>query len=161
MVPGTLQTGYQSAVSRENVAQMFVNLIELASGKSIEDFLADKGVAMDENAFTDTSDSAVLAVGALGIIQGVGNGRFDPEANLTRAQIAAILNRAAGVLGVDTSGYSHSFTDVVGHWVDSELGWAVAMRIIEGRGGGLFDPDTAVTTQEAIAITYRALNALE
>ena len=160
MVPGTLQTGYQSAVSRGSVAQMFVNLIELASGKSIEDFLADKGVAMDENAFTDTSDPAVLAANALGIIQGVGNGRFDPDANLTRAQIAAILNRAAVVLGVDTSGYSHNFTDVSDHWVDSELGWAVAMHIIEGRGGGLFDPDTAVTTQEAIAITYRALNAL-
>ena len=160
IVPGTLQTGYQSTISRGNVVQMFVNLIELASGKSIEDFLADKGVIVNPNAFTDTSDPAVLAANALGIIQGVGHGCFDPNSNLTRAQIAAILNRAAGVLGVDTSGYSHSFSDVAGHWVDSELGWAVAMNVIEGRGNGLFDPDAAVTTQEAIAITYRALNAL-
>ncbi len=41
--------------------------------------------------FTDTSDPAVLALYELGIINGVGNDRFDPDAGLTRAEISKII----------------------------------------------------------------------
>ena len=155
-----LQRNYQGSVTRGDVAQMFINLIEQASGENIDSFLAEHGAQIDNGAFTDTHDRAVLAANALGIINGTGNGAFSPNATLTRAQLAAILGRVAGVMGQDTTGYTHSFTDVTGHWVSTELGWAVQNGIINGRGNGIFDPDTPVTTQEAIAITYRALGAL-
>ena len=71
--------------------------------------MAAKGVTINNSAFTDTTDKAVLAANALGIINGVAEGRFDPDGTLTRAQIAAIINRVARVMGVDTEGYSHSF----------------------------------------------------
>lgn len=119
------------------------------------------GVEVNPSAFTDTSDKAVLAANALGIIQGVGNNKFDPDGTFTRAQIAAIINRIARVLGVDTDGYSHIFSDVVGHWVDSELGWPSSVGIINGVGDNKFSPDTELTTEQAIAITYRALQVLK
>ena len=90
----------------------------------------------------------------------MGNGRFDPDGTLTRSQIAAILNRIARLMGVRTSGYSHSFTDVSGHWVNSELGWPVHAGIIQGVGNNRFDPDGDLTTEQAIVIAYRALEAL-
>ena len=77
---------------------------------------------INPTAFTDTTDKNVLAANALGIINGVGNNRFDPNGTFTRAQIAAILNRTAEVLGVETDGYTHTFTDVSGHWVSDSLG---------------------------------------
>ena len=156
LVPENLRKNYTSPISRGNVAQMFINLLENASGMTIDEFMAAKGVSINNNAFTDTSDKAVLAANALGIINGVGGGRFDPNGTLTRAQIAAIINRVAGALGIDTKGFSHSFADVKGHWVDAELGWPSSVGIINGRDATTFDPNGNLTTQEAIAITYRA-----
>jgi len=161
LVPENLQKNYTWPVSRGNVAQMFINLIEQSSGKPINEFMGEMGVEVNPSAFTDTNDKAVLAANALGIIQGIGNNKFDPDGTFTRAQIAAIINRIARVLGVDTDGYSHSFSDVVGHWVDSELGWPSSVGIINGVGNNQFSPDTELTTEQAIAITYRALQVLK
>ena len=156
LVPEHIQKNYTQPVSRGNVAQMYINFIEKYSGQSIDEFLVQKGVSINADAFTDTNDKAVLAANALGIIEGVGNGKFEPEGTFTRAHVAAILNRIASVLGIDTAGYTHSFTDVVGHWVDAELGWPVHVGIIKGVGGNRFEPDTYLTTEQVIAATYRA-----
>lgn len=95
------------------------------------------------------------------ILSSTGNSQFSPNGTFTRSQIAAIINRVARVLGVNTDGYTHSFTDVVGHWVDSELGWPSSVGIINGVGNNQFSPDTELTTEQAIAITYRALQILK
>jgi len=136
---------------------MFINLIEKASGQTIEDFMAAKGVTINNNAFTDTSDKAVLAANALGIIRGVGNNMFDPNGVFTRAQIAVIINRVARVLGVNTDGYTHSFTDITDDWINAELGWPVHAEIIQGEGNNRFNPYGKLTTEMAIIVTYRAL----
>ena len=154
-------SAYTKPVSRADVAQMFINLLEQGSGKSVEALIAEKGATINKEAFTDTSDYAVLAANALGIINGTGNAKFSPNGTFTRAQIAAIINRVAGVSGIDTDGYSHSFTDVSEHWVSSELGWPSSVGIINGIGSGKFSPDTELTTEQAIAIAYRALQVLK
>jgi len=160
LVPENLQKNYQSSLPRGSVAQMFINLIEKSTGQSIEDFMETKGVQINNNAFTDTSDKAVLAANALGIINGVGNGKFEPDDTLTRAHVAALVNRVARVLGVQIAGYTHSFTDVSGHWVDSELGWPVHVGIIKGVGDNKFEPNTHLTTEQVFIATYRALQML-
>ena len=157
IVPAHLQRNYQNSLSRGNVAQMFINLIEKVSEMPINQFLASKGVTINKNAFTDTNDETVLAANALGIINGVGNGKFEPDGTLTRAHVAALLTRVANVLGVKTTGYSHSFTDVGGHWADSELGWPVHVGIINGVGGNRFEPDSPLTTEQVIIAAYRAI----
>lgn len=161
LVPENLQKNYQQPVSRGDVTQMFINLIEQSSGKSVDRLMDEKGVSVNKDAFTDTSDYAVLAANALGIINGTGNSQFSPNGTFTRGQIAAIINRVARVLGVNSDGYTHSFTDVVGHWADTELGWPSSVGIINGVGNNKFSPDTELTTEQAIAITYRALQILE
>ena len=162
LVPAELQQNYTTPVTRGQVAQMFINLLEKATGKTVDEIMAEKGVAINENAFTDTTDKAVLAANALGIINGTGNGKFSPDGTLKRAQIAAIINRVAKVMGVGTEGYTHEFTDITDNykWADSELGWPVYAGIINGVGGGKFNPGGDLTTEQAILITYRALGAL-
>jgi len=39
---------------------MFINLIEKASGQTIDDFMVSRGVTINNTAFTDTNDKAVL-----------------------------------------------------------------------------------------------------
>lgn len=160
LVPENLQRNYQKDVTRGAVAKMFINLIEQASGMSIDELMAEKGIEPNPNAFTDTDDPAVLAANALGVIHGVGDGRFDPDGTLLRAQIAGIICRAVHVLGMDTDGYTHAFSDVVGHWVEAEIGWPVHMEIIRGVSSTEFNPNGNLTTEQAIAITYRALAVL-
>ena len=160
LVPQELQRNYRNGITRGEMAQMFINLIEKASGQSIDDFMAAKGVAINDNAFTDTNDRAVLAANALGIIMGFGDGSFNPGGNFTRAHIAVMINRVARTLGVDTDGYTHSFIDMDGHWAEPELGWPVHAGIIEGVGDNMFDPEANLTTEMAIVLAYRALAPL-
>lgn len=162
LVPEELQKNYQSPVTRGQVAEMFIRLLEKASGRTVETIIADRGAAVDSGAFTDTDDGNVLAANALGIINGTGHGRFSPDGTLKRAQIAAIINRVAKVMGIDTEGCSHDFTDITGNyaWAYDELGWPVNAGIIKGVGGTRFSPGGDLTTEQAILITYRALSAL-
>ena len=163
LVPSELQKNYTSPVTRGQVAQMFVNLLEKATGRPIDSIMSEKKVTINQNAFTDTNDKAVLAANALGIINGTGNGKFSPNGTLKRAQIAAIINRVAKVMGIGTEGYTHEFTDITDNykWADSELGWPVHAGIINGVGNGRFNPGGDLTTEQAILITYRALGALK
>ncbi|MBQ7599434.1 MAG: right-handed parallel beta-helix repeat-containing protein [Clostridia bacterium] len=162
LVPEDLRKNYTSPVTRGQVAEMFIRLLEKASGKTVDEILSEKGVAVNENAFVDTTDRNVLYANALGIINGVGNNKFAPDQTLKRAQIAAIINRTAAVLGTDTEGYTHGFTDIVDNyaWAYDELGWPVFAEIIKGVGGTRFSPGGDLTTEQAILITSRALDAL-
>ena len=160
LVPAAMQTNYTKAVTRRQAAQLFVTLLEKSAGKDINSIMKEKGVAADKSAFSDTQDAAVLACNALGIIKGTAPGTFSPDSTLTRAQAAAILNRSAKVLGAETDGYRHSFTDVKGHWADSELGWAAAKGILEGTGDGKFSPEGQLTNEQTIAIVWRAFGVL-
>ena len=155
-----LQKNYTTTVSRGDVAQLIVNLLEKCMSKPIEEIMTDKNVQINNSVFTDTEDKAILSANALGIINGVGGGTFDPNGTLTRAQIAAILNRITGTMGQETDGFSHGFTDVAGHWVDTELGWPVHAEIINGVGNNMFDPEGNLTIEQVIALTYRALSKL-
>ena len=160
LVPESLRKGYRREITRGAVANIIINLVELASGMPITELMAEKGVGLDPSAFTDTQDLAVLAAHALGIIHGMGDGRFEPEGTLLRAQMAGIVCRVANLLGVETGGYTHSFGDLAGHWVEAEIGWPVHMKIIRGISPTEFNPDGTLTAEQAIAIAYRALAAL-
>lgn len=160
LVPKPNQQNFSKAISRRNAAQMFVSLLEAASGTDIQMLLRIHNVTVDQNAFSDTKDTAVLACNALGILKGTAPGVFSPDSTLTRAQSAAILNRAARILGVDTTGYTHSFTDVAGHWVSPELGWPAHTEILQGTGDGKFSPEIELTNEQAIAIVWRAWHVL-
>ncbi len=161
LVPEELRVDYRSQVSRLAVSGMFVHLLEAASGKNITALLEERDLSLNYEAFTDTADENVLAMNALGVINGVGDGQFGPDGTLTRGQIAAILNRIAKVLGVETEGYTHGFTDVEGTWVDKELGWPASAGIVNGVGDGRFDPNGVLTAEQAIAICLRCLKALK
>jgi len=161
LVPDTIaeKDYYIGSITRVETAQLLVSLIETTTGWPIDEYMSIMGVTADDGVFSDTGDAAVLAANALGIINGVGGGKFDPGGILTRAQIAAIINRTARLLGEDTTGFSHTFTDVKGHWVDSELGWPLSKNIMLGVGDNKFDPEGLLTTEQAVMVMYRSYMA--
>ena len=162
LVPDSLMKDFKSPVTRGQVAEMFVRLVERSYNMKMPDILAAKGLSVNEGVFSDTTDINVIYANALGIINGTGQGKFSPDGTLKRAQIAAIINRAAKVVGIPTDGNTHEFSDITGNysWADPELGWPVHAGVINGVGQGRFSPGGDLTTEQAIAITYRAYKAL-
>ena len=97
--------------------------------------------------------TAILELAERGIINGKGNGMFDPEAGMTRAEFAAITVRALGLEPGTTDAFSDVQADV---WYAPWIGTATRYGIVNGVGGGKFSPETAITWQEAAVMVSRA-----
>ena len=117
--------------------------------------------------FSDDADidyqEAVEVMTALEIIDGVGNNTFNPDGNVTRAQMAKMITIIC--LGnVDPSaflGTTTDLTDINGHWAEAYIKYCYSQGIIAGKGNGVFSPNTNVTTVEAakmllVAIGYNS-----
>lgn len=91
-----------------------------------------------------------------GLIQGRGNGMFDPNANITRAEFAAIVARFLGLPNeiVDTK---VSYTDTENNWAEGYIAQLTVKSIVEGKGDGKFDPNAVITRYEAVTMLNRAL----
>ncbi len=163
LIPEYIQKDWTSPITRGQVSEMFIRLLEKATGKSVDAIIAEKGATIEEGKFEDTNDANVYAANALGIINGTSSSKFSPNGTLKRAQIAALINRVAKVVGIETGGYTHSFEDITDNyaWVNAELGWPSTVGIINGVSSTRFNPGGDLTTEQAILITYRALNALK
>jgi len=97
--------------------------------------------------------TAIEALAARGIINGKSEGIFDPDAGMTRAEFAAIITRGLGLTAKDTG----VFTDVSSTaWYAGFVGTASAYGIVNGVGENRFDPEAAITRQEAAVMIARA-----
>ena len=89
-----------------------------------------------------------------GLLTGSG-GKIMPGENLTRAQMATIINRA---FGAERTVSISRFTDVkTTDWFYQEMAKAVAMKTFQGSGDKL-NPNNPITREEAFVVISRALN---
>ncbi|MCL2838555.1 MAG: S-layer homology domain-containing protein [Oscillospiraceae bacterium] len=94
---------------------------------------------------------------AQGVVNGVGNGQFAPNYNITRAQFAAILVRALGIPLNAESNNGDIFTDVNGtDWFASAVAAAYNVGLIRGYNG-YFRPNDEVSRQEMAIMLMTAL----
>lgn len=101
---------------------------------------------------TDWSAAGLRRAVDNGLLNGA-NGRIDGAGLLTRAQMAAIINRAfAAKKTADLSGYNDVSADA---WYRSDLAAAVAMGIFQGANGQL-NPERPITREEAFTVLARA-----
>ena len=108
--------------------------------------------------FTDVSGhwalNAITWGAKNGVVAGVGNGKFDPNANVTREQFAQMMYNYAKFKGYDLTaqGDLDSFTDVskVSDWATAALAWANGEGLINGNTDGTLAPNgTAIRGQAA------------
>mgnify|MGYP004614726211 CR=1 FL=1 len=139
--------GPNDQMTRAQVAQMFYNLLK------------DKNIAITVN-FSDVQGSdwyatAVNTLASLGIIRGVGDGIFDPNRSITRAEFATIALRFAD----KTAGGTNPFTDVASNdWYYSAVLNAVGFGWITGYSDGTFRPNASITRAEVATIVNRMLD---
>lgn len=110
--------------------------------------------------FTD----AIIWASENGIVNGVGNGKFEPEECVTREQMATILHRYAVKKGYDVSATTDisSYPDAssVNGWARDALVWANAEGLINGttfsgRPGTWLDPQGSATRAQVATILMR------
>ncbi|WP_075618337.1 DUF4350 domain-containing protein [Paenisporosarcina indica] len=126
---------------------------------------AYEGKFSDVKTDKDWAYAAIEAAARAGIINGHLNGKFDPDAEITREEIAVIIMRAvkyADSTLLDNLDTSKVFKDAnnIGAFATQSVKQAVALGIINGRGGNVFDPQDDATRAEAAVLLYRALNKL-
>ena len=102
--------------------------------------------------------SAVEYVNEKGYMTGVGNDKFAPDTEVTRAMFVTVLSRLAMV---QTDGLTSDFADVEsGKWYTGAIAWAAENGIVNGVGGGRFAPTKAISRQDLCTILYRFVNTM-
>ncbi|WP_157265736.1 choice-of-anchor I family protein [Paenibacillus sp. FJAT-27812] len=116
------------------------------------------GVGYSHVDFRDTAASfakdSIVYLSARNIIGGMGENKFAPKANMTRADFTLILARIAGV---QLDSYkSTSFSDVkASDYYAASVEWASEKGITGGIGSGKFDPKANISREQMVAMIAR------
>lgn len=138
-------------ITRLQFVQLVVNYLEKTAGEALEPAAADT--------FSDTADEAARKAYAAGIVQGTGDGRFQPGGLLTREQLAAMLWRALELTGAaagpaDLSAYADGAQ--VSPWAQESLAALISLGIMKGTEASTLAPKAPCTVEQAIALVWRA-----
>lgn len=130
----------------------------------------EKSTWTGKSSFSDVNKSrwyapAVEWAYRAGLITGVGEGKFAPEKNVTREQMALIMYNYAKKTGNDTSLDSNilsQFPDSgsVSGWAKEAMQWAVTHKVINGSDGKL-KPGSAAKRCEVAQVAVNADPILE
>jgi len=102
--------------------------------------------------------AAVEWAARMGIVSGVGDGRFDPNSHITREQMAVMLYRYAQVRNIPLPvAQAERFADfdTVSVWARNGVEAIQSAGFIGGRGDGRFDPLATATRAEVATIFAR------
>lgn len=139
-------------ITRAEVATIFFRLLT--------DDTRD-GKLTTQNSFADVNDGdwycrAVSTLASLGIVDGYPDGKFYPNAYITRAEFATIAAR----FDEEADDTSFGFTDVDGHWAEVAINEAANNGWVEGYEDGTFLPNKDITRAEAVTLINRVLHRL-
>jgi hypothetical protein len=121
-------------------------------------------MVMGTNRFTDVESGqwytdAVIWANTNGIVEGYDDGRFGPNDNITREQMAAILYRYATYKGYDTSASTDltAYADMsaVSVWALEAMKWAVAKGLITGMESTTLAPTETATRAQVATLLQR------
>ncbi len=171
LIPSRWFCDYRSNMTRGDFCMLALNTLCSFEGKYLYEILEERGIEVDESAFTDTDEYAILAACALGIVKGRGNGIFAPDDPITRQEAAVMLKQMADCAGTqpdfgDTLNYSDAgrIADwakkqviAVSRMIDSTINKAV----MGGVGNNEFSPTTYYTREQSFLTMVRLYHYLQ
>ena len=148
---GTSSTTFQPEVhlTRAMAAQVLYNL-------------EGQPAVTGDTTFTDAADAGDWAVKAItwaeqtGVVAGIGDGLFDPTANVTREEFAQMMYNYASYKEYDLTleGDLSPFEDAsaISSWAETAMSWANGSGLINGHDDGTIDPQGTTTRAQAASI---------
>ena len=105
---------------------------------------------------------AVAVLNGMGVFKGYEDGSFQPQGDITRAEVAAIVYRVytADVKDAKASMYAtyNKFSDMAGAgWAQGYIGYCANAALVKGYPNGTFQPSGKVTGYEVLAMILRAI----
>ena len=152
ILPDYMQNNYQNNITRAEFCTLLVNLIEKKSLTSIDWLILLRGQPMSTE-FDDTIYKNVSDIASLGIVNGVGDNKFNPLGEITRQEAAIMLMRTAGVLEYDVSAPETNLAGVA-DWAADGVNFVVDRGIMTGTDNG-FEPEGTYTKEQAITTMVR------
>lgn len=146
IVPASLQTNYQNAITRLEFAILAVGLFE-----------HHRGTISGRVQFTDTTNVNVQKAAYVGIVGGVGDNRFAPNNNITREQAAVLMSNLAREIGHPLRASNPTFADnnAIASWARAGVGQVQAANIMGGVGNNRFEPSGTFTREASIVTIMR------
>ena len=115
------------------------------------------GTGAVEPTYGDTAghwaESSIERWSGYGIIQG-SNGQFDPNGQLTCAQLATILAKLLKLPAAKDAGFTDNTADA---WYYDAINRCAAAGILNGNGDGTVTPEAPITRERAMVMLARAL----
>lgn len=115
------------------------------------------GTGAVEPTYGDTAghwaESSIERWSGHGIIQG-SNGQFDPNGQLTCAQLATILAKLLKLPAAKDAGFTDNTADA---WYYDAINRCAAAGILNGNGDGTVTPDAPISRERAMVMLARAL----
>ena len=149
---------------------LFSPQIDLTRGMIVEILYHAAGnpdVSGFSNPFSDATNgvwytAAVKWAAANGIVAGIGNGKYGPDANVTREQLAEILHRYAvykgkGPVGAWMAYLSFTDSGSISDWAFQGIMYCYINKIICGYPNGSVQPQSTAARAEAAAMIHRFL----
>ena len=104
---------------------------------------------------------AVNWAASVGVVNGFDDGTFQPNAAITREQMAAILRNFAAYKGMDVTAAddlaNYSDASSVSDWAKESIQWAVGSGLLGGYEDGTLRPQGTTTRAEVASVLQRAL----
>lgn len=100
----------------------------------------------------------ILGLQALGLYPNDAEDSFHPEETVSRAEYIQNLMWISGIK--EGSAEPSVFEDVYGHPAEGQIQLAFELGIISGNEQGEFEPDRAITREEAATVVYRSYVSL-
>lgn len=130
--------------------------------------------AKDTKVFSDVPSSKWYAgyigtANSSGIVNGVGNGKFNPEGTITRQEAAAMVARAAKLCGLDTAMDAAATRDIlaqfgdyrsVASWAKEPMAFCYSANILDQSELNI-EPTKAILRCEIAQMLYNMLTAAE
>ncbi len=136
--------GPNDNLSRAQFAQILFN----KEGRPVVNYLLRYNDVADGAWYTE----AVRWATSQGVVSGYGNGMFGPNDIITREQLAVMLWRYAGSPAATDKELHFTDADQASGFALEALRWAVENSIINGKSGGILDPQGLATRAEAAQI---------
>jgi hypothetical protein len=149
LIPENFSGNFTQNTTRAEFAALAVQLYETVTGREIA---IDRALA-----FTDTTDINVHKAATIGVVGGVGDGRFNPDGELTREQAAVMLSRLSDAIDNPFPMQAATFADnnSIASWAIEHVGRVQAAGIMGGTGNNMFSPQDPYTREQSIVTIVR------
>jgi len=146
---------WTNAITREQFCDLSYNMLEFA-------LLPEWEVTSE---FSDTKNEKIAGLYHFGVINGRGNGIFDPEGKITREEAATILYNISEKFGMETDSIistlvAYADDENISDWARKNVYNMRKIGVMTGKDTG-FMPKDSITVEESVATILRIFKVWE